>query len=134
MVFVSKTSKLTYCISVGKTSNYAVVMAMLKIGHKNYGMHGFLVQLRDLNTHEPCPGDILTIDASLNEQEYYVPVIIIHKRLDGFFSGITLGDIGPKLGYGMTDNGFASFDHVRIPRRNMLMKHAKVFLGDTLYI
>ncbi|VDO40176.1 unnamed protein product [Haemonchus placei] len=40
--------------------------------------------------------------------------------------GITVGDIGPKMATGPVDNGFLSFDHYRIPRTNMLMKHAKV--------
>ncbi|XP_077990268.1 peroxisomal acyl-coenzyme A oxidase 1-like isoform X1 [Glandiceps talaboti] len=40
--------------------------------------------------------------------------------------GVTLGDIGPKLGYASNDNGFLGFDHFRIPRRNMLMRHSKV--------
>ena len=30
--------------------------------------------------------------------------------------GIKCGDIGPKLGYNSKDNGWLSFDHVRIPR------------------
>lgn len=40
--------------------------------------------------------------------------------------GITVGDIGPKFGYNGVDNGFLSFDHVRIPREHMLMRFAKV--------
>ena len=40
--------------------------------------------------------------------------------------GIELGDIGLKMGYNETDNGFARFDHVRIPRENMLMKNVEV--------
>ncbi|PIO59249.1 Acyl-CoA oxidase [Teladorsagia circumcincta] len=40
--------------------------------------------------------------------------------------GITVGDIGPKMATGPIDNGFLSFDHCRIPRNNMLMKHARV--------
>ena len=43
-----------------------------------------------------------------------------------FSSGITLGDIGPKHGYNMIDNGFLRFDHVRVPRENMLAKNTKV--------
>lgn len=31
--------------------------------------------------------------------------------------GVKTGDIGPKIGYNMMDNGFASFDNVVIPRR-----------------
>ena len=42
------------------------------------------------------------------------------------YAGITLGDIGPKFGYDSNDNGFLRFDHVRIPRKNMLMKNAEV--------
>jgi acyl-CoA oxidase len=41
-------------------------------------------------------------------------------------AGITVGDIGPKFGYGGVDNGFMAMDHVRIPRANMLMRFARV--------
>jgi len=37
-----------------------------------------------------------------------------------------VGDIGPKFGFATIDNGFLRFDHVRIPRENMLMKYAQV--------
>jgi len=40
--------------------------------------------------------------------------------------GVKVGDIGPKFGYFGADNGFLYLDHVRIPRENMLMRHAKV--------
>jgi hypothetical protein len=40
--------------------------------------------------------------------------------------GVTTGDIGPKIGYNNMDNGFASFDNVIIPRRNMAMRFATV--------
>jgi acyl-CoA oxidase len=40
--------------------------------------------------------------------------------------GITLFDIGPKMGYATIDNGALRFDHVRIPRDQMLMKNARV--------
>ncbi|XP_074656011.1 peroxisomal acyl-coenzyme A oxidase 1-like [Tubulanus polymorphus] len=47
--------------------------------------------------------------------------------------GVTLGDIGPKFGYNTNDNGFMSLNEVRIPRMNMLMKHAKV-TKDGFYV
>ncbi|CAI4225985.1 unnamed protein product [Auanema sp. JU1783] len=47
--------------------------------------------------------------------------------------GITVGDIGPKMEYNATDNGFLRLDNVRIPRRHMLMRHSKV-LEDGTYI
>ncbi|KAG7340972.1 acyl-CoA oxidase [Nitzschia inconspicua] len=40
--------------------------------------------------------------------------------------GVTTGDIGPKIGYNNMDNGFAQFDQVVIPRRNMAMRFASV--------
>lgn len=40
--------------------------------------------------------------------------------------GVVTGDIGPKIGYNTMDNGYASFDHVHIPRRNMAMRFAVV--------
>ena len=48
--------------------------------------------------------------------------------LVAYFVGITLGDIGPKFGMDSNDNGFLRFDHVRIPRENMLMKYSQVCL------
>jgi acyl-CoA oxidase len=40
--------------------------------------------------------------------------------------GVKTGDIGPKIGYNNMDNGFAIFDQVHIPRRNMAMRFAVV--------
>jgi acyl-CoA oxidase len=39
--------------SLGRTANHAVVMAQLVIDGKKYGPHPFVVQIRDLKTHEP---------------------------------------------------------------------------------
>jgi acyl-CoA oxidase len=80
---------------LGKTTNFAVVIATLYTLGQCHGTHSFIVQLRDLNTHQPLPG-------------------------------ITLGDIGPKFGFNTIDNGFLRLNQVRIPRENMLMKHAQV--------
>jgi hypothetical protein len=58
------------------------------------GVPGFIVQLRSLEDHSPLPG-------------------------------VTLGDIGGKFGsgaYNSMDNGVLQFDHVRIPRDQMLMR------------
>jgi len=87
---------------LGKTSNYAVVMALMFINGINHGPHPFMVQLRDLRTHEPLPG-------------------------------ITCGDIAPKFGFNMIDNGFLRLDHIRVPRDNLLMKNVMV-LRDGTYI
>lgn len=45
-----------------------------------------------------------------------------HKPL----RGITIGEIGTKVGFNSVDNGYLGFEYVRIPLKNMLMKNAKV--------
>ncbi|KAF8636086.1 hypothetical protein AX17_003791 [Amanita inopinata Kibby_2008] len=114
------TSSKWWIGSLGKTSTHAVVQAKLILpGGKDIGPHLFLVQLRSLDDHRVLPG-------------------------------ITTGDIGPKAmgGYTSVDNGYARFDHVRIPKENMLSKfaqvtddgryiqppHAKLSYGGMLYI
>ena len=42
--------------AVGKTSNYVVLMANLVTRGKNEGIHAFIVQIRDENTHQPLKG------------------------------------------------------------------------------
>jgi acyl-CoA oxidase len=39
--------------SLGRTANHAVVIAQLILSGKNYGPHPFVVQIRDMETHEP---------------------------------------------------------------------------------
>ncbi|KAJ7299812.1 hypothetical protein O6H91_Y145000 [Diphasiastrum complanatum] len=83
---------------LGKSSTHAIVYARLILGEQDYGIHAFIVPVRSLEDHKPLPG-------------------------------ITVGDIGVKFGnggYNAMDNGFLRFDHVRIPRDNMLMKLSEV--------
>ncbi|BFZ56901.1 fatty-acyl coenzyme A oxidase [Savitreella phatthalungensis] len=40
--------------------------------------------------------------------------------------GVTIGDLGKKMGRDGIDNGYVQFSHVRIPRMYMLMKHTQV--------
>ncbi len=42
--------------SMGRTANFAVVMAQLIVEGKSYGPHPFFVQIRDLKTHQPLEG------------------------------------------------------------------------------
>jgi len=90
----------------GIMANHTIVQAVLHLPlpgnpleYKPYGPHLFIVPVRSLKTHEPLPG-------------------------------ITIGDIGPKAygGFGTVDNGYVRFREVRIPRENMLMRHAQVTL------
>lgn len=95
---------------LGKSSNYAIVVAQLYTNGKCYGPHPFIVQLRDEVTHQPLKGNLFTFPHSTFLT----------------FEGIKVGDIGPKLGINTSDNGFLLFDHFRIPRNHMLMRYAQV--------
>ena len=41
---------------MGKSSNFATVPARLIVDGKDHGIQMFIVQLRDLQTHQPMPG------------------------------------------------------------------------------
>ena len=43
---------------VGKSSNFATVPARLIVDGKDHGIQMFIVQLRDLHTHQPMPGQV----------------------------------------------------------------------------
>jgi len=45
--------------TLGRTANHAVVMAQLYVKGKNIGPHPFVVQIRDMKTHEPLEGVIV---------------------------------------------------------------------------
>ncbi|PVU98917.1 hypothetical protein BB560_001601 [Smittium megazygosporum] len=59
-----------------------------------------------------------------------VPIrsLIDHKPLPG----VTVGDIGPKMGFNTMDNGFLSLNKVRVPRFNMLQKYITVSRDGTV--
>ena len=82
--------------TLGRTANHAIVMARLIDGEG--------------------------IDRGVHN--FLVPL----RRYDthALLPGVTTGDIGPKIGYNNMDNGFAMFNHVHIPRRNMAMRFAVV--------
>ena len=42
------------------------------------------------------------------------------------YTGISVGEIGPKLGFNTVNNGYLGFEKVRIPRDHLLMKHSQV--------
>ena len=57
-------------------------------------------------------------------QAFLVPIRDPNTHLP--LKGVTVGDLGEKIGYNSMDNGFLSFDNVRIPRKNMLNRFAAV--------
>jgi len=53
-----------FILTVGHTANYAVVVAQLHTKGVCHGIHPFIVQLRDEETHKPLPG-MCTSESSL---------------------------------------------------------------------
>lgn len=114
---------------VGKTSNYAIVLAQLYTQGNCHGLHAFITPIRDMNTHQPLPGEQPLRWAACLPQclPHIFPYAYLHCFLSFYcLTGIVVGDIGPKFGFNEVDNGFLKLENVRIPRENMLMKFAKV--------
>ncbi|PVV04861.1 hypothetical protein BB560_000625 [Smittium megazygosporum] len=59
------------------------------------------------------------------------PVVIPIRSSDDHkpLPGITVGDIGPKMGFNAVDNGFINFNKVRVPRFNLLQKFITLSKG-----
>ncbi|XP_075478361.1 peroxisomal acyl-coenzyme A oxidase 1-like [Primulina tabacum] len=83
---------------LGKVSTHAVVYARLITDGEDHGVHGFIVQLRNLEDHTPLPG-ITVGDIGMK-----------------FGNGA----------YNTMDNGVLRFENVRIPRNQMLMRVSQV--------
>ena len=83
-----------------------------------------------------CTHGILMARLIIKCTDYGTHAFIIQLRNVDDFSpvqGIEFGDLGMKMGYNGTTNGYALFNNVRIPRTNLLMGNARV-LEDGTYI
>ncbi len=106
-------------------ATHTVVFARLIIDGTDYGVHSFVVQVRN-REGQLMPGELLhwnshfilasTCDAVSNESELITTIL----------SGVLIGDCGKKMGRDGIDNGWMQFNNVHIPRTEMLMKWAKV--------
>lgn len=74
----------------------------------------YIVLMAQLWTHGKCYGPHAFIVQTRDENT--------HRSMPG----VTLGDLGSKIGINTVDNGFLKLNNVRIPRRQMLMGHSKV--------
>ena len=71
----------------------------------------------------------LTIPGNNNGKSIGVFPFIVQLRDTATWKllpGVNAGDMGPKFGYNSKNNGWCSFNQVRIPRDQMLMRYAKV--------
>ncbi|XP_064130368.1 peroxisomal acyl-coenzyme A oxidase 2 isoform X1 [Loxodonta africana] len=82
-------------------------------------------------THALVLAQLICSGARRGMHAFIVPIRSLQDHTP--LPGITVGDIGPKMGLEHTDNGFLQLDHVRVPRENMLSRFAEV-LPDGTYI
>ena len=81
----------------------------------------------DLGLH--CTHAVVFARLIIGKNQFGVlPFLVQIRDMETFMplKGVELGDIGPKFGYNSKNNGWATFDSVRIPRDNMLMKYTRV--------
>nr|XP_030723424.1 peroxisomal acyl-coenzyme A oxidase 2 isoform X3 [Globicephala melas] len=82
-------------------------------------------------THALVQAQLICSGAQQGMHAFIVPIRSLEDHSP--LPGITVGDIGPKMDFDHSDNGFLQLDHVRIPRQNMLSRFAQV-LPDGTYI
>lgn len=75
--------------------------------------------IAQLYTQGKCHG-VQSFIVQLRDEETHMPL-----------PGITVGEIGPKLGMNEVNQGFLGMKNVRIPRENMLMRNAQVLEDGT---
>jgi len=75
-------------------------------------------------THVICMARLFTKGSDHGPHPFVVQIRSLEDHRP--VAGVEVGDIGPKLGYNAMDNGFLRFSKLRVPRRAMLMRHAKV--------
>jgi len=95
--------------ALGKTANHALVHARLILPH---------------------PGDGKQEDKGIHCFLAQIRCMKTHETLPG----VTTGMLGPRYGTNDNDNGFLRLNHVRIPRRNMLMKYNRVERDGTYHL
>jgi len=71
-------------------------------------------------THALVFAILVIDDYPYGPQPFVVPIRSLENHHP--LPGIDVGDIGTKMGYNSTDNGYISFNQVRIPKANMLSR------------
>ncbi|KAJ1919968.1 hypothetical protein H4219_001629 [Mycoemilia scoparia] len=84
-----------------------------------------------------CTHAMVMVQLYIKGKHYGIRPILVpirstetHKPLPG----VTVGDVGPKFGANTIDNGFVIFDHVRVPRFNLLQRYINVARDGTVTI
>ncbi|XP_002913577.1 peroxisomal acyl-coenzyme A oxidase 2 isoform X2 [Ailuropoda melanoleuca] len=82
-------------------------------------------------THTLVQAQLICSGARRGMHAFIVPIRSLEDHSP--LPGVTVGDIGPKMGFDSIDNGFLRLDHVRVPRENMLSRFAQVLPDGTYF-
>ena len=105
----------------------------------------FVIHTPTMTATKWWPGDlgqfsthaIVFARCKIGENDFGVlPYLVQIRSTEDFkpLKGVQCGDMGPKMGYNSKNNGWCTFDQVRIPRDQMLMKYTKVERDGTFSI
>jgi len=82
-------------------------------------------------THCACFAQMWVLGKCYGTKTFIVP--LRDPRTFQTLPGITIGDIGKKMGRDGIDNGYIQFTYVRVPRSYMLQKHTQVTRKGQVY-
>jgi len=103
-----------------------VVFARLILDEGDVGVHNFIVPIRDMDTHEPLPGEDKTLIKCCRNLPFFEEIACscwnASCMVGCWWTGVHLGDVGAKMGLNGIDNGYLQFDHVRVPKEHMLSR------------
>eukprot|EP00186_Timspurckia_oligopyrenoides_P001335 CAMPEP_0182452432 /NCGR_PEP_ID=MMETSP1172-20130603/44246_1 /TAXON_ID=708627 /ORGANISM="Timspurckia oligopyrenoides, Strain CCMP3278" /LENGTH=665 /DNA_ID=CAMNT_0024650265 /DNA_START=12 /DNA_END=2009 /DNA_ORIENTATION=+ len=100
------------------TARWCAVFAHLITRGKSHGVHAFLVRIRD---------DISLVESDRSKHNLF-------KYSGGPVArGITIADVGDKVGLQGVDNGRLWFNHVFVPRENLLSRFGRVDENGTYF-
>ncbi|ORZ10698.1 acyl-CoA dehydrogenase/oxidase, partial [Catenaria anguillulae PL171] len=77
-----------------------------------------------MSTHTLVQAKLIINNKDYGPHPFVVPIRDPETHVP--FPGVRVGDIGPKMGFNLIDNGWILFHKYRIPRTNLLMRFSQV--------
>ncbi|XP_031201134.1 peroxisomal acyl-coenzyme A oxidase 2 [Mastomys coucha] len=146
--------QITKWSQLGKNFQIIITYAQTELGHGTYlqgleteatydaATQEFVIHSPTMTSTKWWPGDLgwtvthavvlaqlICLGARHGMHAFIVPIRSLEDHSP--LPGITVGEIGPKMGLEHIDNGFLRLNHVRVPRENMLSRFAEVLPDGT---
>jgi acyl-CoA oxidase len=128
--------KIPGCFAMTETHHGSNVKGLETTATYNHSNQTFTIHTPNKNAQKEyignaaVHGQMATVFAKLiiDDHDYDLNAFVVPLRdtNGNTLSGVTIGDCGHKMGLNGVDNGTISFDHVVIPKENMLDRFASV--------